>query len=665
LLKQWLGRLPPGPESLLEGLWLATALTVPLALSPWGANAFELPKALLLRLLVLLMALAALLPVLENRRQATTTLSPQRSGPKIPLLWPGLLLGLALVLATVFSVAPQTSLWGSYDRQQGLLTLAAYLALFFLVVAHLRSRAQVMRLWLVLVWGSAPLVVYGLLQAAGLDPLAWQTDAASAVLSTLGRANFVGSYLVLVAPLTATRLVVSGRRWPYALLLAGQVACLALTQARAAWLGMAAALLVGLLAWTVTGQRRKRQRAAPVLAILTLAALAVGFVALLNLPGGPLAPLTRLPGLDRLATLAGAGSGSGAARLVTWRATLPLIAERAVLGYGPETMRPVFARVFPPELVYYQGRHVSVDRAHNLWLDLGMSAGLAGILALGALLAGWGWLAWRGRPDGGDRWGRAAGAGLLAAVAGHLVDLQFSFDLTASATVFWLVLAMGAALWARHPLPARREARTAQRRMPLQAVPPALLVLILAWLACARPLLADVAYQQARDAPPASGERLTASSRAVRLWPLEPAYRLELAWALLEHGQATAAVSQLAAAEQLSSDHPGLWAAIGGLYAAWGEVSPEELPRAEAAYRRALELSPNVATYHTALGLILVRQGRPEEGLAELDRAVALDATDSVAYRHLADLYERLGREEQAAWARQQAERWERETMTP
>jgi Tfp pilus assembly protein PilF len=149
----------------------------------------------------------------------------------------------------------------------------------------------------------------------------------------------------------------------------------------------------------------------------------------------------------------------------------------------------------------------------------------------------------------------------------------------------------------------------------------------------------------------------------VRLWPLEPLYRLELAAALLQNGQAAAAEAQLVAALELGPDHPGLWAVAGGLYAAWGEVAPQQLPRAEAAYRRALELAPNVATYHTALGLILARQGRPEEGLAELDRAVALDATDSVAYRHLADLYLVLGREAPAAWALHQAERWEREKM--
>jgi len=44
----------------LEILWLTAAVVVPLAFNPWGANAFELPKALLLRALMLLMIPAAL-----------------------------------------------------------------------------------------------------------------------------------------------------------------------------------------------------------------------------------------------------------------------------------------------------------------------------------------------------------------------------------------------------------------------------------------------------------------------------------------------------------------------------------------------------------------------------------------------------------------------------
>ncbi len=644
----------------MEALWLAAAVMVPLAFNPWGANAFELPKALLLRALALLMGLVALIRFIEGWGSTSRT-PAQRSA--MWLLWPALAFGLAQTAATALSVNPRASLWGSYERQQGLLTLGAYLALFLFTAASLRSRAQAERLWIALVWGSAPVVVYGLLQALGLDPLGWRTDATSPVLSTIGRANFFGSYLVLVIPLTMGRLLSIRRRWrivgqdailPYVLLLIGQLICLALTQARGAWIGLGVGMLIFTLAWAVAAHNKRLATIA-----LIAALLAAGFVALINIPNGPLDTLARFPGLDRLAALSRTNEGSAAARLTIWRATLPLVAARPWLGYGPETMRVVFARVFPPQLVYYQGRHVTADRAHNLWLDLWMSTGLAGLAAFVAFLVGFGWLAWRGQRRASDQWDKARWAALIGAVTGHLADLQFGFDLTASATIFWLVLAMATTL----PLPTfsigEEKERGAQERLGwLPYVLPTLVTLALIGLVCLRPLLADCAYWNSQQGTRSPQARQAEAERAVSLWPLEPEYHAGLAEVYMQGANPVAAEKHLAAADRLSPNDPQVWVAWGNLYAYWGDMEPRRYVQAEAAYRRALELAPNVATYHTALGLVLARQGRLQDGLAELERAVALDATDGTAYRHLADLYQVLGRKVESAGARKEAQRW-------
>lgn len=634
----------------VEAGWLAAALAVPLAFNPLGGSGFELPKAALLRALVLLMGLAALVQFIEAWGERGRSVL---RWPDTPLVWPALTFGLVLALATALSVNPRLGLWGSYERQQGLLTLAAYLALFLLTATRLRTRAQAERLWAVLVWGSAPVVAYGLVQAVGLDPLDWQTDAASSVLSTVGRANFLGSYLVLVVPLTLGRALGAGRRWPYGPLLAAQLLTLACTQARGAWVGVGTALVLFGLAWALATHERRLA-----LAVLAVGMLAVGVVGALNWGDSPLASVAELPGLDRLGALAATDAGSTAARLTTWRAALPLIMARPLLGYGPETMRPVFASVFPPQLVYYQGRHVTVDRAHNLWLDLGMSAGLVGLIAFGALLVGFGRLAWRGLRSGSDGWSQIAWVAVVAAIGGHLADLQFGFDLTASATVFWLTLGLSAAL-GRGTAPLA-EKKTAPPRMTalLLYVAPMVAVLALVGMLCLRPLVADVAYWRSQQNTPLLEERLSAGRWAVELWPLEPQYRLGLAWVLVQATEFAAADAQLAIADKLSPSDPEVWATRGELYMLWGEVEPLRHGQAEGAYRQALELAPNVATYHAALGLVLARRGRLEEGAAELERAVALDATDGMAYGHLAELYGALGQETEAAWARREAARW-------
>jgi tetratricopeptide (TPR) repeat protein len=235
--------------------------------------------------------------------------------------------------------------------------------------------------------------------------------------------------------------------------------------------------------------------------------------------------------------------------------------------------------------------------------------------------------------------------------------MQFGFDLTASATIFWLVLTLAAAF----PLPifsASEEEKGKQERLGwLPYILPTLVILALIGLVCVRPLLADCAFWKSLNAR-SPQERLAGAERAVNLWPLEPEYRLGLAGAWAQNGNWGAAEAQLVTADQLNQSDPQVWEAMGNLYAYWGDVEPRRYIQAERAYRRALELAPNMATYHTALGLVLAQQGRQQDGLAELERAIALDATDGTAYRHLADLYQALGRENESAWARKEAERW-------
>lgn len=653
-----------------ELVWLLAALITPLAVNPWGCVPFEAVKTAGLQALVGLLGVAALAQLVYNRRNRWAAGQPARV-----LVWPALALGLALSAATLWSVDPRLSLWGSFERRQGLITLGAYLLLFYLVARDLHTPRQVARLLTVLSWASAPVVLYGLCQAAGWDAFAWHSDAASSVLATLGRANFLGSYLVLVIPLTLMQLLF---RWPvrrihslaYGLLLAGQLACLVLTQARGAWLGAGIALAAFTWLWLLTAPGRRR-----IWTGLGLTLAGLGLVALLIWPAGPLSRLAVLPGFERLANLAAFDSGSQAARLNIWQTSLPLVFRRPWLGYGPETMWQVFAPAFPPQLVYYQGRHVLVDRAHNVWLDLALSAGLPGVLAFGALIGAFTWLLWRRLHSSAAAWQRLVWIGLGAAVFGHMADLQVGFDLTASATVFWLCLAMAAALGGPDrldtlPLAAARDVRHLPAAAPhagegrrwLPWLPPVLAGLALIGTICVRPLWADVACWLATQPDRPLSDRLAAAQQAVRLWPVEPEYRLRLAFLALAAGQPVVAWAQADAATALSRRDPRLWAAQGDLYALWGEREAASYARAEAAYRQALTLAPDIATYHLALGLVLARQGRLEEATAELERAVDLDATDSLAYTRLAELYQASGRPERAAWAYDQAEYWFKRT---
>jgi hypothetical protein len=161
--------------------------------------------------------------------------------------------------ATLASVDPGRSLWGAPSNLHGALVLAAGPLFALLLLSSWRTVDARERQVTALIVGSAPVTLYGLIQALGLDPLPWAIDAVSPVLSTLGRSNFLGAYLALVSPFILARLweaplsglTVGATRWRYGMLLGFTVICLLLTQARGAWIGFVAAatLCLGLLAY--------------------------------------------------------------------------------------------------------------------------------------------------------------------------------------------------------------------------------------------------------------------------------------------------------------------------------------------------------------------------------------------------------------------------------
>jgi len=150
----------PAPQGslaggLLEAGWLLAALLTPLVVNLWASQPFEPPKAAVVRSLVWIMAGCWLVDCLITRR------APWHDLRDNPLMWPTLAVGGVWALVTGLGVDPGLSLFGSYERSQGLLTLFSYLLLFLLVSARLRTRAQIERLVGVMVATGAPLVCLG------------------------------------------------------------------------------------------------------------------------------------------------------------------------------------------------------------------------------------------------------------------------------------------------------------------------------------------------------------------------------------------------------------------------------------------------------------------------------------------------------------------------
>jgi tetratricopeptide (TPR) repeat protein len=78
---------------------------------------------------------------------------------------------------------------------------------------------------------------------------------------------------------------------------------------------------------------------------------------------------------------------------------------------------------------------------------------------------------------------------------------------------------------------------------------------------------------------------------------------------------------------------------------------------AVAAWQKAVDGEPKSASDRVALANALVRAGRPEAAVGQLEAASRLDDTDRETYRQLAELYSKLGRVADSARARQMYQR--------
>lgn len=606
--------------------WLLLVILVPLWVNLGGQQPFELPKVVLLRTVVWLLTAVVLAEHIWAGR------SPWRALAHNPLLTAVLLLALVLITTTTTAVDWRLSLWGSYERQQGAITHLTYLLLFVLAAQRFQSLPRARPLLAAMVATGGLIALLGLGQAAGWNPLGLASDARSPMYATLGRANFVGAYLAMLVPLTLALFLTSPSRygrWAWLALLAAELSVIALSMARGAWLATAVALLLFLLVAKPWPWRK-------------MAWVGVGVLA----ASGPLAVL-----------LSQQPTGSTAARQHIWHGAVQLIGQRPWLGYGADSMGLLFPTVYPPALVYAQGRNFFVDRAHNVLLDWAVVAGLPGLLAFAFLLASFAWVVGTAaRRPASPEVGLVLAA-VIAAVGGNMAHNLVSFDSTTTAMATWLLMGVGVGL--ANPLEEAEQAQEASRRPFGRWVACGLLAVAVVagvWQANGRLLLADMASRTVHQQM-AAGQwqpAIASAQQAIAYWPHEPAHYLLLGqaqWGQAAHSPTempfwlTQTEQSLRLAAQLRPCEVVLWWQLAQFYAAvspqWGVDGQRG---AEEAFGRAAELAPHQAMLYVDWGRFYLQMGDPATAVPLLHRAVALDASHEQAAVYLQAAEEQLGR---------------------
>jgi len=401
-------------DSAIRAALLAVVIVVPLFFNKYASNAFEPEKVFILRSLALVVLVAWLAHKISDNRIRLDTLKLQPLMLQ-PLLLPILFWVAVSILSTAFSIDSRLSFWGTYIRGMGLYTLLSCLVIFAATADRMRSLARIEQLITTIVLVSVPISLYGIGQRFGIEPITVLTRETEAfrVTSHLGHPVFLAAFLVLVFPLIIARILIllygeapdKQRRQAKTILTLSYaavglllLAALLFTGSRGPLLGLGVGSIVFIL---LTAAHRNRRRL--IVLFVCVCILTTGTLFVLPFLSDLPAAITQRPELQRLSKLLDSGSGTGLTRSLQWRmayeaatSKLPLNFDekkqdglypvRALIGYGPETIKIISRQYIQPELLRVYGGYFVPDRFHNDFWDTLLTTGIMGLIARFALL---------------------------------------------------------------------------------------------------------------------------------------------------------------------------------------------------------------------------------------------------------------------------------------
>lgn len=406
-------------EKVLEKIivvGLFGVLLVPLIVANSLFFPFITGKAFFFRILIeLLFGLWAILAIIQPAYR------PKVSGVMFAL--GGLLL--VLVVATVFGANPYRSFWSNFERMDGLISFL-HLGAYFVVLISMFKSARAWRSffygWLAV---AAILSFHSFAQLMG-----WASvSQGNRINATLGNASYLAVTFLFTIFLTLMLWTEKSQRFWIRILFTvftlSQIFFLFKTETRGAILGLVGGLLITLLliAWRERVNLKLRRQ--------TLAGLVAGLIIIFGFVVIKDQPVIRTNQV--FGRLANISLAEGQSRFLIWGMAIEGFKEKPIFGWGPENFPLVFDKYYNPKL-YNQEQWF--DRAHNIFLDWLIHAGVLGLVAYLSLFTFAIYYLWKSKNFSVVK--KSILGGLLGAyffhnifVFDHLVSYLFFFSLLA------------------------------------------------------------------------------------------------------------------------------------------------------------------------------------------------------------------------------------------
>lgn len=334
---------------------LSLVLLVALIFNPYGTDMWDLPKVQYLAIFLSGFGISlAFYLLIKGKIEIRYN--------KIIYIFVGVWF-LSLLISTIFSIAPQLSFWGSYERMQGLYTHIIYL-LFFIIFLNFLKNEKIVKIFLkILIAIASVTVIHAIFQQFGIGIFKdyAMEEFLNRSFAAFGHPNFLGQFLVF--PIWATiyfSIKTEGKQKIFPVLLTILLIIgLLLTKNRASILGIVVGGIFFILFWV---DIKKIYKYILSVGALTAFALFVIFFA------------------SNLTTLT--------TRFLLWKNALKIFPNHPFLGSGLETFKLVFQKVATPNFFNSEKLYEIADRSHNAYLDILITQGTIGLLIFTGIITG-------------------------------------------------------------------------------------------------------------------------------------------------------------------------------------------------------------------------------------------------------------------------------------
>jgi len=383
-------------EKIIEYSFYILIFFVPLIWLPFTYELFEFNKIILVYFFTsVIITCWVLKSVLEK------SFSIKRTPLDIPIL----LFLISNIISTIFSIDQRTSIFGYYSRfNGGLLSIISYTILFYAFVTFM-SKEKMLAAIKILLFSSFLVSIYGILQHPnplfrnpdgtfrGIDANYWVENSQARSFSTLGHANWLAAFLLMVTPFAFFMLLTAKKifeKFYYVVLLLSFFLAFTFTYSRGGTTGFVVMLVVMILGCLFVWKKELINlfsRKTPFKKILNLNLISIlivifGWGATIYFFTN--AFISRGVNVESIAAktqnqLAASTPETGKLRLIVWSGAIDIFKHYPIFGSGVETFAFSYYKYRPVEQNLTSDWGILYNKAHNEFLNYLATNGAFGL----------------------------------------------------------------------------------------------------------------------------------------------------------------------------------------------------------------------------------------------------------------------------------------------